>query len=284
MKQIDFSPYNTSSIIIKFECNECKGKVISEDIYVPSPNYMAERSRDSDNYNEGYAFCENCDKEFEIEVCVGFGGGLISIEGIDEEIDVEIIEDEYIEEQIETYIDSSEFFNTFQQEINYLKKLNQLSLDKELKRTLQRQIFSGSITCLEDYLSSRLINNVLKDDELFEKFVKNYKNMENRTFQLNEIFDKYRGLEKTVKIELLDIIYHNIPKVKGIYEKVFEIKFPEITSVCEIVSDRHNMVHRNGKDKQGNEIEINDKKIIDILDTVENFIKQIDDSIENSFM
>jgi len=188
-----------------------------------------------------------------------------------------------MDEQIDSFLYSENPYSNFIDEMHKLKELNKLSLNNnELEKTLKRQIYSSTITCLEDYLSTTLINNVLNDNILFRKFVETYENFKKEKFSLNQIFIKREQLESKVKEHLLGIIYHNLHIVKGIYETTFDIKFPDINEVMKIVINRHHMVHRNGKDKDGNEIILDINNVNDVIYKVEEFIKKINLLLTNN--
>lgn len=288
-KYIDFFPFGNSAIELEFECNECHNTIKTEQFGLPHPNYMTEKASDSYVDREEFVICENCQKEFIIDINVGYADAYVLIIGLKEEDEVEIIEipdeydDYYIDEQIDSFLYSENPYSKFIDEMHKLKELNKLSLNNnELERTLKRQIYSSTITCLEDYLSTTLINNVLNDNILFRKFVETYENFKKEKFSLNQIFIKREQLESKVKEHLLGIIYHNLRIVKGIYETTFDIKFPDINEVMKIVINRHHMVHRNGKDKDGNEIILDINNVNDVIYKVEEFIKKIDLLLTNN--
>lgn len=277
-----FSPFGTSFIELEFECDSCHHIIKTDAFAVPMPNFMAEKASDSYSTNDEWTVCESCGKEFNVDINAGYGDGYVEVYEIDDNTLIKVTEiseeyDKYIDEQIETYLLTSNFLQVFDTEIKKLRDLNNLSLgDSELEKTIRKQIYSGSITCLEDYLSTTLINKVLDDEDLFKRFVRTFKDIQERKFSLSEIFEKQEQLKDIVKKELLDIIYHDLPKVKGMYEDTFEIEFPKIKDVAKIVSNRHNMVHRNGKDKEGNEIALDKESINDVIAKVEGFIHEID--------
>ena len=248
---------------------------------------MAEKASDSHVIIEEFAVCENCGKDFTIGICVGYADAYVYIEELDDEDDVNVIEiqdkyDEFIDEQIDSFLATFTTFSSFNKEISNLRKLNELKLnDDELEKILKRQIYSGVVTCLEDYLSTTLINKVLKDDSLFRRFVETYKGFKDKKFSLNQIFMQQEELRKKVKRTLLDIIYHNLDKIKGIYENTFEIKFPDIDAMMKIINNRHHMVHRNGKDKDGKEIALDTESVEKVISTVEEFIKSIEVLLTN---
>lgn len=59
------------------------------------------------------------------------------------------------------------------------------------------------------------------------------------------------------------------------YLSTFNIEFPNIAELSKSVSTRHDLVHRNGKTKNGDQV-IVDKEIIDkLILAVINFVEQI---------
>jgi hypothetical protein len=284
MGYTEFHPFGNKSLKVEFDCDECGTHVESEEIGIPSPNYAAEKASDSHNKNEGYAVCEKCDKNFDVYVYAGYADGYVEVNDVDDDsIHVhEIAEDldEYYEEQIEAILSSAYYDFYFIQEIEKLKELNDIDLEKEeLQETLRRQIFSGAITCLEDYLSTTLIQQVLNNEEYFKKFVKTFQDIKNRKFDLSEIYDKLGSIRDIVKKELVDVIYHDLPKVKGMYHDTFGIDFPNIGDLISAIKTRHDMVHRNGKNKEGQKIEITKALVVDVIEKVELFVKDIDEKI-----
>jgi hypothetical protein len=278
----EFSPFDNKSVIVEFDCDKCGTRVKSEEIGIPSPNYAAEKTSDSHNANDGYAVCDNCNKDFEIYVYAGYADGYVEVNDVDSiqvhEIDYGL--DEYYEEQIDAILNSPFYDFFFLDEIEKLKALNGIDLENnELQETLRRQIYSGAITCLEDYLSTTLIQKVLKNDVNFKQFVKTFRGIKNRKFHLSEIYEKLDSIKDIVKKELVDVIYHDLPKVKGMYEDTLGMDFPDIGELMKAIKTRHDMVHRNGKDKEGKKIEMTKELVFEVIERVELFVKEIDEKI-----
>lgn len=250
MACFNFNPFGNQALIVKFTCDQCEEQIISEEIGIPKPNYAADTASESQTDSEGYAFCENCDKEFNISIYVTYAGGDGHIEELPEidniPIGVEEIPeklDEYYEEQIDAILSSAYYDFFFFDEIEKLKALNDIDLEnEELQETLRRQIFSAAITCLEDYLSTTLIQNILNDEENFKQFVKTFQNIKNRKFDLSEIYDKLNSIRDIVKKELVEVIYHNLPKVKGMYHDTLGIDFPNIDELMKVIKTRQDMI------------------------------------------
>lgn len=293
MGYTEFSPHGNSAVIVSFDCDKCGSRVTSEELGLPTPNLEAEKVSDSHGESWGGAVCDNCDKDFNVFVYAGWADGYVEVDDTDDEsITIEEIVDEeeldyYMQQQIDTIIQSPDYISQFEKEIENLKKLNDIEVaDGDLQETLQRQIYSGAITCLEDYLSTTLIQKVLSNEDYFKSFVKTFKNIKSRKLNLSEIYEKFDGLRDVVKKELAEVIYHDLPKVRGMYKDTLGIDFPVIKDLMGIVSNRHDMVHRNGKNKEGDKIEISKKVVSEVIEKVHGFVKSIEQEIhkkENPF-
>ena len=74
-------------------------------------------------------------------------------------------------------------------------------------------------------------------------------------------------------------MYHNLGKLKGIYLDVLNVDLGDIKQLSSAVNIRHDIVHRNGKDKDGNERHINKCEVIEVADMVNEFIYSVDSSL-----
>jgi hypothetical protein len=74
---------------------------------------------------------------------------------------------------------------------------------------------------------------------------------------------------------MLDENYHNLIKVKEIYQSTFKIAFPDIEFLINYVKVRHDLVHRNGKTKQGEEVNIDKEVVSDLIEKTSIFVDEI---------
>ena len=79
---------------------------------------------------------------------------------------------------------------------------------------------------------------------------------------------------------MLDVIYHNLPKVKGMYKDTLGVDLGDIGIAYKAVLTRHDLVHRNGKTKDGVEVVIDSVIIDQLFSDIETFIGNIDKQIE----
>lgn len=279
MKYFSFNPFGNELLTIEFNCDACGHQVISEEIGIPYPDYSADTANDSQTDEEGYAACDGCDKEFNISIYSTYAGGFGSIDGLSSNHHINITEnpEPYYEDQYEAISSNTLFFETFKNEIENLKELNKITIaNVSIDKTLRRQIFTGVIASMETYLSDAFINRTLNSEEFTRKFVGSFHDFKERPIPLNELFDYHEKIQTICKQAMLDVIYHNLPKVKGMYKDTFGEDIGDIRSVYKAVLLRHDLIHRNGKTKNGFEVVI-DSGIIDLLiSDIETFIGNID--------
>jgi hypothetical protein len=71
---------------------------------------------------------------------------------------------------------------------------------------------------------------------------------------------------------MLDTIYHNLPKASIMYRDTFEIDFPKIQNAYKYVLKRHDLVHRNGKTKEGKIVVTDEKAIEELIKTINELV------------
>jgi hypothetical protein len=265
MKYFSFNPFGNESLTIEFNCNVCGHKVTSEDIGIFYPDYSADTAHDSQTDEEGYAVCEGCGKEFNISIYSTYAGGDGNIDELPDNHHIDITEnpEPYYEDQYEAIASNTLFFETFKSEIDNLKELNKITIaNASTDKTLRRQIFIGVIASMETYLSDAFINTTLNSKDFTKKFVGTFHDFKERPISLNELFEYHEKIETICKQAMLDVIYHNLPKVKGMYKDTLRVDLGDIGIAYKAVLTRHDLVHRNGKTKDDVEVLIDSVIIV----------------------
>ena len=282
----DFNAFTAKSITLRFRCSECE-EIIEESIEsIPSPNLLSDRDTYTGTLETDCTDieCPNCHKNYNIQLASSMYGGELYSDDLDEdtEMEVEDIEDNYFEDYSEIVESNSLFFDTFCTQMEANKRLFENSvLAPDLEISLDKLLFANIITCLETYLSDALINTVLDNECYLKKFVENFKDYTETSFKLCDIYKKFENLKQLVKEDLYKLMYHNIFKIRTIYKTTFDIDFPKsISDVAMKISIRHHLVHRNGKDQDGNQIIITKEELNQSYDLIFNFVKEIDNQFK----
>lgn len=278
-----FNAFSTKSITLRFHCSEC-GEEIEEIIEsFPSPNLLSERDTYSGTLESDCTDieCPNCHKNYNIQLASSMYGGELYSDDLDKDTEMEI-EDDYFEDYSEIVESNPSFFDTFCTQIEANKRLFENSvLAPDLEIALNKLLFANLITCLETYLSDALINTVLDNECYLKRFVENFKDYKNLSFKLCDIYKKMECLKKQVKEDLFALMYHNLSKIKAIYKTTLNIDFPNnIDDVMKKIYVRHHLVHRNGKDQDGNQIIITKDELNQTYDLIYNFVKEIDNQFK----
>lgn len=170
--------------------------------------------------------------------------------------------------------------------INELRDLDGLlgleTADTNLNGILLRQIFISIIGAVETYLSDAFINEVLSSSYYMKRFVQSHPEFKKQKISLSEIFYESLKIEEKAKTIMLGTIYHKLPVVKQMYQDTFDIKFPSIADMQKYIVQRHDLVHRNGKTADGEQIIIDRETIDNLKMSATELIDKIDLEIKNT--
>ncbi|MDB9375459.1 hypothetical protein [Nodularia sphaerocarpa] len=191
-------------------------------------------------------------------------------------------EDYLDEDQLDAILSNTEFYRTFSDEISSLRVINSLRIaDSNAQRTLKRQIFISAVTCLETYLSDAFINTVLSNKTYLKCFFSSFKDFKHQKLGMNELFSYFDKAEEIAKKAMLEVIYHNLPKVSNMYKSTFDIAFPDFSQIQRDIAIRHDLVHRNGKTKERQEIPVDEVVVDEVICRIESFVNELDRNLKN---
>jgi hypothetical protein len=113
-----------------------------------------------------------------------------------------------------------------------------------------------------------------------------HKDLSNEKFSLVEIAADPNIVDRTIRKYLRSILYHNLAKVDYLYKCA--LGFPIIDKIADkstlfrAIQYRHDCVHRNGFDADGDELKIFTRELIrDTSDLVRGFVETIEAQIQS---
>jgi len=192
------------------------------------------------------------------------------------DLDEDVYEDYFNEEELEAIVHNENHIAKFENEISNLRAL--LTIDTkniETNNTLKRHIFIGVISTLETFLSEVFIKHTLDSEIYLKRFIKTHPAFKTQKFKLEDIYEKFEKVEDIAKKVMLETIYHNMPVVNKMYSETFEINFPKIDEIQKFVMQRHDLVHRNGQTKKGEEVKVNEGTILNLIENATHFMTSI---------
>lgn len=169
------------------------------------------------------------------------------------------------------------FYKIFESSI---REIQSIELN-ETTPVLQRMIFSSVITAMEAYLSDTMKRHVLNRHAIKRRFVESYSAF-NVDIKGSNIFKYLDGLDRLIAHHLdRNISFHDVKHIKNLFKNVLDCKMSDeiLDIIREFSQTRHDIVHRNGKDRHGNSIQISSKDIIELISVITNFIGDIDKQI-----
>jgi hypothetical protein len=131
---------------------------------------------------------------------------------------------------------------------------------------LNRMVFSHHVTALEAYLGDTLIKAVLSDRSAMVRVMTDDKDLAREKFSLADIATNPDLVEKTIRDYLRSLLYHNLPKVDFLYSTALQFRILDLPMdkdrLFQAIKYRHDCVHRNGFDADGNELTIFTKEFV----------------------
>lgn len=178
-----------------------------------------------------------------------------------------------------------DYFKTFTVSMEALRALAKRPLPnyRKLQQIFNRMLYASAITAMETYLSDAFIQNVIGDDVRMARLLKSAPGLKDRKFSVSELLEWKERATDYVSEYLLDIVWHNLAKIRQLYMNVLDVQFPEdATDVHRAVAVRHDLVHRNGRTKSGLVHRFKQAEIIFVFSAVERFVQAIDDQLQNA--
>jgi uncharacterized protein (TIGR02646 family) len=170
------------------------------------------------------------------------------------------------------------FYQKFTESIFNIKEIS-IATDifaSSLNQPIRYMLYANVITCLETYLSDAFINTVKNNKAFMRQFVKTFHGFKNVKLNLTEVFAHYESIEEVAISAMADIIYHDLAKVSGMYKDTLGIDFPkDLGFLYNAVIIRHDIVHRNGKDKNGNFHSISAEEVEKLIFQAVKFVEYI---------
>ncbi|MCP3468205.1 hypothetical protein [Bradyrhizobium sp. CCGUVB23] len=151
---------------------------------------------------------------------------------------------------------------------------------------VNRMIFSHQVTALEAYLSDTLTKAVLADRTAKARLMSNDAELSKERFSLAEIASDPGLVESKVREYLRSILYHNLPKVDFLYSTALGIRILGLAKdkalLFKAVMQRHDCVHRNGIDRDGQRLEVFTKRYVqDTADLIKAFVMKIENEVRS---
>lgn len=154
-------------------------------------------------------------------------------------------------------------------------------ISEDVKSNLYRLLYANIISKMEVFLCDTIVQQVLSSDATKKKILQTYTPLAEQQFPMKAIYSKYDVLDTIIRNALTSIVYHDLKLVRKLYVNTLDVTIPENKDIDEAIQIRHDIVHRNGKDKEGNLREIKKEDVLKLAQTVADFISAIEEQLPN---
>lgn len=159
---------------------------------------------------------------------------------------------------------------------NLIQLIEKSSYSEELNLILYRQIYVGLIAILEAYLSEIMTTWVFSSQDHFDKYIGLQKQAR---ISLHDFLYVKDHIEDEVYKDIQERLYHRLDDVKSLFQKNIGITFPAIEEIKIYIKKRHDLVHRNGKNKEGGLVRVLKEEVLDVLQKEQDFMREIHNRI-----
>lgn len=146
----------------------------------------------------------------------------------------------------------------FHLEIDKLQRLLfESNIHDDLRPIFNRLIFIGVVSAIDVYLCDTFISLVFSDKQIFIEYLNSQTADLKRDYTAGTIF-KEAEIEDRVKTTIIEKTYFQQLSFtsKPLYESTLHITFPPTDKMQKHIKSRNDLVHRNGKDKNGHAIDV----------------------------
>lgn len=162
-----------------------------------------------------------------------------------------------------------------------MEEIMRLSGTQPSNLSLQRMCYSSIITAMEAYLGDILQREIFSRPAVKMRFVASYEPFKKTKLSLAEIYTKLSLIDAEIKDALDSLSLHKMDAAKDIFRKTLLTDFPPETVglIGAAVKQRHHIVHRNGRDTQGEVLSIDYQTVQDLANVVLLFTRYVDAQI-----
>lgn len=189
---------------------------------------------------------------------------------------------EHDENESDDWLDNEVENNPFE---NFMKSYNDslelvyIKTDKKNHPILYRMLYSQQVTALEAYLGDTLISKVNTNQKILQSLLEKDNEIKKFRYSLLEISANPNLIKEAVTHYLRSILYHNLKKVDSLYKNAFDFSPLSLASnphkMLDIIHLRHDCVHRNGLNKEGDPHQITKEELLDVCNIIKDFVISI---------
>lgn len=250
---------------VQFVCPKC-GQENMETVPVPGTDWTGDSADERFTQDNEDVPCQGCGDVFSI--CLQNNDGRIHVSSNDSE-DIRFTASDAYEPDDDIDLPSDPAINILMMLEDIREVLNGSPLSFHTA-TLHRMAFIQQCAALEAYLSDTLVGEVLNKAGALKRIISGDRDLKEMKLPLSVILNNTGLVPHTVAMHLRGLLYHNFKKIEIIWRHALKFDlFPSADIRLRMMKAepiRHDCVHRNGKDKRGDERTEVDAEFVEQMD------------------
>ena len=182
---------------------------------------------------------------------------------------------------------SSNIHKFFVDELDALKTMAESNLDNSSimafmlhTNIVVKMSYAYAVTLLESFLGDTLKVLITEREDFLHNAIRNVEEISKAKYSLAQLAETDLNICNLTLKHATKILFHNIPKVKKVYEQVLDVKLQlDISKVSKITSLRHDIVHRNGYSKEKEPINLNAQDLYQAIEDIKEFTSALQKQI-----
>jgi hypothetical protein len=146
-----------------------------------------------------------------------------------------------------------------------------------------RMAYAQTVAALEAYLGDTLITRVMNDHEKIRKMATGSDDLKQEKLTLDVVLDNPNIVRDKVHDYLRDILFHNLAKADALYKIALGFGLlgdkDRNKRLFRAVQLRHDIVHRNGKSKDGVAVQIEPDHVKALIADVLSLARDVEDKL-----
>jgi hypothetical protein len=178
--------------------------------------------------------------------------------------------------------DSSIIHRNYIEELTELEKFVKTNPLKDKPYIGYRMAYAHAVALLEGFLGDT-VKSLVNENNIYFTNSRKVAELKSAKYSLDDLVASESNPKNLAIKELSKILYHNIPKAKRIFEIVLDKKLNiKISDIVKITNIRHDIVHRNGKTKDGDPLYLDQSDVMSMLKDVKKFVDELQRAISKS--
>ncbi|MDP3070862.1 MAG: hypothetical protein Q8N18_11270 [Opitutaceae bacterium] len=149
-----------------------------------------------------------------------------------------------------------------------------------LRALFLRMLYAQTITALEAYLSDSFLKLVIRNSAFKKRLVGEAAGFREKKYTLAEILEQNPTSDEAIAAALSEISWHSIARAKTLFSVVCGIEFKaDILPLIKAVTNRHDIVHRNGRTTKGTVVAVREEEVRDLFSMVRDFAGDVESKL-----